>query len=187
MATEHKRRALPNILITGTPGTGKTTTSDMLASATGLKHWELSSVIKERGLYTERDEELDCLVYDEDLVVDELEEPMCEGGNIVDFHGSDFFPERWFDLVVVLRTDNTVLYDRLIKRGYSGRKLTENIECEIMQVLLEEARESYRHEIIWELPSNTVEDMERNVAKLEEFVKQFATAHSGSGVAPMNS
>ncbi len=39
------------------------------------------------------------------------------GGCVVDYHGSDFFPERWFDLIVVLRTDNTVLYDRLLQRG----------------------------------------------------------------------
>jgi broad-specificity NMP kinase len=40
------------------------------------------------------------------------------GGCVVDYHGSDFFPERWFDLIIVLRTDNTVLYDRLVQRGY---------------------------------------------------------------------
>ena len=34
-------------------------------------------------------------------VVDELEDQMCEGGNIVDYHGCDFFPERWFDIVFV--------------------------------------------------------------------------------------
>lgn len=41
---------------------------------------------------------------------------MSKGGNIVDFHSCDFFPERWFDLVVVLLTDNTVLYPRLEAR-----------------------------------------------------------------------
>ena len=40
------------------------------------------------------------------------------GGVIVDFHSCDFFPERWFDLVVVLRTDNTILYPRLEKRCF---------------------------------------------------------------------
>ena len=49
-------------------------------------------------------------------VLDELEEVMSEGGNIVDYHGCDFFPERWFDIVFVLRTDNTILYNRLEKR-----------------------------------------------------------------------
>jgi hypothetical protein len=41
---------------------------------------------------------------------------MESGGVIVDFHGADLFPERWFDLVVVLRTDNSVLYPRLQSR-----------------------------------------------------------------------
>ena len=49
-------------------------------------------------------------------VVDELEDQMCEGGNIVDYHGCDFFPERWFDIVFVLRTNNTTLYERLEKK-----------------------------------------------------------------------
>ena len=49
-------------------------------------------------------------------VIDELEEVMGEGGNVVEYHGCDFFPERWFQLVVVLRTDNTLLYDRLHSR-----------------------------------------------------------------------
>jgi adenylate kinase len=30
---------------------------------------------------------------------------MEEGGILVDYHGCDFFPERWFDLVVVLQTE----------------------------------------------------------------------------------
>ena len=58
---------------------------------------------------------------------DELEEQMSRGGNIVDSHSIDYFPERWFDLVLVLRTNNTVLFDRLTKRGYSQKKVTENI------------------------------------------------------------
>lgn len=49
-------------------------------------------------------------------VVDELEDKMTEGGVIVDYHGCDFFPQRWFDIVFVLRTDNTQLYTRLESR-----------------------------------------------------------------------
>lgn len=50
---------------------------------------------------------------------------------------------RWFDLVVVLQTDNTVLYERLEQRGYPAAKISENVECEIMMVLLQEAHDSY--------------------------------------------
>lgn len=49
-------------------------------------------------------------------VCDMMEDQMAKGGNIVAFHSCDFFPERWFDLVVVLRTDNEILYPRLEKR-----------------------------------------------------------------------
>ena len=49
-------------------------------------------------------------------VCDELEDMMEEGGILVDYHGCDFFPERWFDLVVVLQTDNSILHDRLTSR-----------------------------------------------------------------------
>lgn len=49
-------------------------------------------------------------------VVDELEDRMEGGGYIVEYHSCDFFPERWFDAVFVLRTDNTVLYNRLEQR-----------------------------------------------------------------------
>ena len=49
-------------------------------------------------------------------MIDELEDSMAGGGNVVDYHSCDFFPERWFDAVFVLRTDNTILYDRLAKR-----------------------------------------------------------------------
>ena len=54
------------------------------------------------------------------------------------------FPERWFDLVLVLRCNNTILYDRLQSRQYSGRKLEENVQAEIFQTILDEAKESYR-------------------------------------------
>lgn len=42
-----------------------------------------------------------------------------------------------------------------------------------MQVILEEARESYAHEIVHEVPSNTVEDMENNVNRVEQWCKQW--------------
>lgn len=49
-------------------------------------------------------------------MLDDLEETVSQGGYIVEYHGCSFFPERWFDAVFVLRTDNTILYDRLVER-----------------------------------------------------------------------
>ncbi|KAH1191736.1 Adenylate kinase isoenzyme 6 [Glycine max] len=89
------------------------------------------------------------------------------GGNIVDYHGCDFFPERWFDSVVVLQTDNTIL-------GYKDSKLSNNIECEIFQVLLEEAKESYSEEKVIAMKSDNIEDISRNVATLTDWVRNWS-------------
>ena len=129
-------------------------------------------------MHSGRDEEFDCFVLDEDKVCDEMEDLMAEGGKVVDFHTCDFFPERWFDLVVVLRVDNTTLFDRLQKRGYSDKKVAENVECEIMEVVVQEARESYAPEIVQELTSRTVEEMESNVERVLMWVQQWTAQHA---------
>eukprot|EP00246_Nothoceros_aenigmaticus_P005883 TRINITY_DN1834_c0_g1_i1.p2 TRINITY_DN1834_c0_g1~~TRINITY_DN1834_c0_g1_i1.p2 ORF type:complete len:173 (-),score=30.82 TRINITY_DN1834_c0_g1_i1:1351-1869(-) len=165
-------RPLPNILVTGTPGTGKTSTCSLLASATGFNHVNVGELVKEKKLHDGWDEELQSFIVNDDLVCDELEDVMKDGGNIVDYHGSDLFPERWFDAVVVLQTDNSVLHDRLINRGYMGAKLENNIQCEIFQVLLEEARDNYSHDIVQAMQSDTIEDMSDNVEKLQRWITE---------------
>ena len=111
----------PNILVTGTPGTGKTSLCTQICERVpSLRHVNVGELVKERSLHAGRDAKLDTLMIDEaseDRIVDELEGAMSgAGGVVLEHHSVDFFPERWFDLVLVLRTDNTVLFDRLTKR-----------------------------------------------------------------------
>lgn len=166
-------RAAPNVLVTGTPGTGKTTLCEQVAAATGLRHVNVGDLVKREQLHNGWDDEFECLVIDEDKVCDALEDMMGEGGVLVDYHGCDFFPERWFDLVVVLQTDNTVLWERLEKRAYSQKKIQENVQCEIMHCIVEEATESYREEIVHVLQSSTPEDMEQNVEQLTQWARSW--------------
>ena len=72
-----------------------------------------------------------------------------------------------------MRCDSEILYDRLAARGYKGKKLEENMDSEIMQVLLEEARESFREEIVVELRSDKVEDADGNVERIEIWVENW--------------
>ena len=102
-------------------------------------------------------------------------------GNIVtDYHACEMFPERWFDLVIVLRVDTHVLYDRLMQRGYSENKRSQNMQCEIMQVVLDEAQESYAKEIVVELKSNTIQDMDQNVDRVVTWYNQWIADHNSS-------
>lgn len=63
------KRQRPNILVTGTPGTGKTTTSAALAEATQLRHVNIGDLVREKGLHDGWDEEFECHVINEDLVL----------------------------------------------------------------------------------------------------------------------
>lgn len=161
-------------MVTGTPCTGKSVLASEIAERTGLNHINVGDLAKQNNLFEGWDEQYNCHVLDEDRVVDELEDQMCEGGNVVDYHGCDFFPERWFDIVFVLRTNNTILYKRLEQRGYSGKKLTDNVECEIMQTILEEARESYKTEIVHELQSDTTEELENNLDQIVAWIQKWS-------------
>lgn len=166
-------RSKPNILITGTPGTGKSSLATELAERTGFEWLELSKRAKDWDCLEEYDEEYQSSVIDEDKLLDTLEPMMANGGKIIDYHGADFFPERWFDIVFVLRTETSTLYDRLQERGYTGKKLTDNVECEIFQTLLEEAKSSYAEEIVHPLPSNTPEDRASNLERIVSWIEQW--------------
>lgn len=98
---------------------------------------------------------------------------MAEGGNVVEYHACEFFPQRWFDVVFVLRCSTEQLFDRLTARGYSERKVSENVECEIFGTILEEARGAYDADIVHELQSDTPDQCERNVDNIVAWVEQW--------------
>lgn len=105
--------------------------------------------------------------------MDLLEPEMAVGGNIVEYHGCDFFPERWFAGVFVIQCNNTVLFDRLTARGYSGEKLQQNLQSEIFNVIGEEASESYAEDIVFYLSSETEQQYKDNIEQITDFVKNW--------------
>jgi len=173
----------PVIIITGTPGTGKSTHAQLLVdeSPIPLKHINVGDLVKERQLYEEFDQEWQSYTVDEDKLLDELEPLVSAGGIILDWHTCEIFPERWADLVVVLQCDHSKLWERLEKRGYPLKKIQENNEAEIMQIVLEEARSSYPPEIVVELKSEGTEDMEANISRMVEWIINWKRDH-GSDV-----
>ncbi|RKU43446.1 factor activating pos9 [Coniochaeta pulveracea] len=166
-------RTQPNIIITGTPGVGKTTHAEALAEKTGLKHISVNQLVKDKGCHEGWDEEYQSWIVDEDKLLDAIEPLAAEGGCIIDWHACDLFPKSWIDLVVVLRTDTKNLYDRLAERKYPELKMQENIDSEIMEVLLQEARESYDEEIVVELTSNDADEMDANVERIEAWLENW--------------
>lgn len=58
-------------------------------------------------------------------------------------------------------------------RGYSGKKLEDNIECEIFGTIHEEALDSYKKGSVFELASNSADEMENNVEQIVQWIEQF--------------
>jgi adenylate kinase len=56
------------------------------------------------------------------------------------------------------------------RRNYPLKKIQENNEAEIMQVVLEDARSSYPAEIVVELKSESTEDLEANVTRIVDWI-----------------
>jgi len=65
------------------------------------------------------------------------------------------------------------------RRNYVETKLQENLDSEIMEVLLQEAREAYDEEIVVELQSNSTDDMEGNVERMEAWLRKWLEDNKG--------
>ena len=68
-------------------------------------------------------------------------------GIIIDSHLSHYLPKKYVDLCIVTKCDLKELQKRLKKKKYDKEKIRENLDCEIFDVCLNEAREA-GHKII---------------------------------------
>lgn len=135
------------VALTGTPGTGKTTVSDLVETDLDVVH--LNDVISEEDLTESVDEERDSLVADLDSVGRWLDdwEATC-GDLLVESHLAHLFDA---DRVVVLRCDPEELERRLLDRGESEAKAHENAESEALDVVLSEAVGRHGEERVYEV------------------------------------
>jgi len=131
------------VAVTGTPGTGKTTATDLLETDLDVIH--LNEIIKSEGFSTGTDEERGSLVAD----MDALEEWL-EGRNdyLVESHLAHNFEA---DRVVVLRAHPDTVVSRLRERGDTDAKAYENAESEALDVVLSEAVHHHGTETVYEI------------------------------------
>ncbi len=127
------------ILITGTPGVGKTAVSHLLASTLNAAHIDLTKLVKREKLTSGIDKTRGTLIADTEKVSERVQEIIrgCERDVIIDGHYAvDVLQAKDIHLVFVLRRDPEELKEMMEKRGFKERKLWENLAAEILDVCL---------------------------------------------------
>ncbi|WP_050031784.1 adenylate kinase family protein [Halorubrum halophilum] len=131
------------VAVTGTPGTGKSTATELLADEYDVIH--LNDRIKgDDDLWTERDADRDTLVAD----LDAVRERLGDWAGVLDSHLAHRFD---VDRVIVLRCHPETIEARLRERGESDATAAENAESEALDVILSEAVAEHGTENVYEI------------------------------------
>ena len=143
------------IVITGTPGTGKSTIARLLAERLGAELVELGELAVREGFCSGVDEERGTLIVDMEPLAQRISELLAArpGGLlvVVGHYAQHVVPRERILMAFVLRRHPLELRRVLEARGYRGRKLHENLLAEALDVCLVEAVQAYGPELVYEL------------------------------------
>ena len=147
---------MTTVALTGTPGTGKTTVSELVADRLGIEVVHLNDAIREAELFSERDVDRDSLVADLDAVEAWLDDYRATAGGDRDGE-DDLLVESHLahllavDRIVVLRCHPESLKSRLRERGESEASVAENAESEALDTILATAVDRHGEASVWEI------------------------------------
>ena len=131
------------IIVTGTPGIGKTILSKLLAKETGSLFLSLGDLVKTEGLHNGFDHQVRSYIIDEHAVEKKLKDYFMAHRNegiVFETHSvSSIVPKTSEMVAIVLRLDPVVLAKRLKTRKWSKRKIWDNVEAEIIDLSLHDS------------------------------------------------
>lgn len=140
------------IIVTGTPGTGKTTLAKSLSKKLNARYLDVKKYFKIEGVVKGYDKfrktkliniKLLSKLVQKDIITYKKQNKSL----IIDSHLSHYLNPKYVDFCIVTKCDIKKLSLRLKDRKYSDLKIKENIESEIFDICYEEAK-SGKHNII---------------------------------------
>lgn len=162
------------IAVTGTPGVGKTFVSSLLASKLNALHINLGGLVESEKLWSEIDEKRGTFIADMPKLSRRVQE-MIEHSKqdiVLDGHYAvDVVPAKKVQIVFVLRREPDELQLLMLKRGFGGRKVKENLAAEVLDVCLYNAVKTCSVEKVCEINATD--------KKAEEIVKEILDVLEG--------
>ncbi|MCS7112307.1 MAG: adenylate kinase family protein [Ignisphaera sp.] len=138
--------------VSGVPGTGKTSLARTLSEYLEIPMINLSDYTINNMLVIAYDPSTQSYIVDEErLRQSVLELYRSRGPLVIESHYVEVVPREIFEVVFVLRRAPDELLNVLLSRGWSGRKVAENIEAELLSVCTVNAVEELGEDLVIEV------------------------------------
>jgi len=126
------------IIISGTPGTGKSSVAYELSKFINAKMISLNELAISNDFSFEYDNDRKTYIVDFKIflpyIMKKIKKIKKENPQflIIESHFSDIIPNKYIDHIVILRCDPDELVNRLKGKNYNLKKITENVQTEIL-------------------------------------------------------
>lgn len=158
------------IIVSGTPGTGKTTVAKALAKKLKTRYLNVNRLIKPYRLAENYDKKRKTKIID----IKKLNQAINNEINktrkrcIIDSHLAHELPKKSVALTIITTCNLKTLQKRLKKRNYSKEKIRENLDAEIFDTCYEEAKERHQHVI--KLNTSTAVNINNLIKRIKTFI-----------------
>ena len=152
---------MKTIIVSGTPGTGKTELAKVLAKKINYKYIDVNKLIKENNLSDGYDKKKECEIIDTKKLAKFLVDFIKNSGEnlVIDSHLAHYIPEKYVDLCIITKCNLKELNKRLKKRKYSKEKVRENLDSEIFDICLNEAIEKGHTILIFDTTGKKADEL----------------------------
>ena len=138
------KNSIKTIIISGTPGTGKSTLAKKLSKFLHAKLLDVKEIITINNLKEKYDEnrdtyEVDTAKLNKILLKKINEEKKSNSILVIESHLAHYLPTKYIDLCIITSCNLKILQTRLKKRKYSKEKVRENLDAEIFDICYTEA------------------------------------------------
>ncbi|MHA1796960.1 MAG: adenylate kinase family protein [Candidatus Helarchaeota archaeon] len=171
------------ILLTGTPGTGKSILAASISNEINCKLFNINKIVVEHELFSKWDETRNIPIIDDNKInqyfLDFLNSSSNDAIILIEGHYFEFLSPDLINKIIILRTHPSILQERLQKRNYKPEKIKENVQAEILGNIMGTILEKYAQVPLFQVDTSKMS--EKKASKLIiDFIKNKKNPTKGS-------